>query len=170
MKPARRSFLLAAGALALMTACGRRQAAQETDALWSLVLPDADGREQPLAQWRGAPLLVNFWASWCGPCRKEMPMLAEMARRFPQVRFVGIGLDRAEVVALWRKAQQTPYPLLVGKSAVLDDVAALGNPARALPFTLLLDAQGAVFRVWLGAVPREALQAALQDVGAQPQT
>ena len=168
MKPARRAFLLTLTAAALTAACGRQPPAQTTDALWSLTLPDTDGREQALAQWRGAPLLVNFWASWCAPCRKEMPMLAEMSRRFAPVQFVGIGLDSAEVVALWRKAQKTPYPLLVGKSAVLDEVAALGNEARALPFTLLLDAQGAVFRVWLGAVPPEALQAALQDVGAKP--
>jgi thiol-disulfide isomerase/thioredoxin len=124
-------------------------------------LPDATGALVDLAQWRGKPLLVNFWGTWCAPCREEMPMLNEAAARFPNVQFVGIGIDEADALKRYTASHDTRYPLLLGEANLLSLTSQLGNTAQALPFSVLIDARGAVHQVKLGAFKAAELQAAL---------
>lgn len=121
--------------------------------LLKLELPDAAGQPQVLAQWRGRPLLINFWASWCGPCLEEMPLLDEIARQqgVTGVQVLGIARDSAANVSAYARAHPASYPLLMANDAVVDLFAALGNPAQGLPFSLLVAANGEVLSVRLGA-------------------
>jgi len=118
--------------------------------LYALSWPDLNGQPQPLARYQGRPLLVNFWATWCAPCVKEMPELDLLAQRFAGVAFLGIGIDTAANMRDFVKKIPVTYPLLVAGYEGIDVLRALGNPAGGLPFTVIYDASGQPLRHILG--------------------
>ena len=85
-------------------------------ALVGATLPDPDGKDQPLAQWKGKVLVVNFWATWCAPCREEMPMFMKVQREIvPKgVQFVGIAVDQPDKVKQYIVELGLNYPALIG--------------------------------------------------------
>ena len=110
------------------------------------------------------PAVVNLWASWCGPCRKEMPMLAEAARRNPDVRFVGINTqDRPEAAADFLAQTGVTYPQLVD----VDGVVLADTRVPGLPVTLALDADGRVVDRVIGEVSGEELATLLDSLAEQ---
>jgi thiol-disulfide isomerase/thioredoxin len=127
---------------------------QAATALTGLTLPDLDGKEQPLAQWRGKVLVVNFWATWCAPCREEMPEFVKAQRELgPKgLQFVGIGIDDAAKLRLFADEIGLNYPALVGGYGALELSKALGNNLLALPFTVVLDRSGQVVHTQLGTL------------------
>lgn len=128
--------------------------------LLALMLDGADGRPQALAQWRGKVLVMNYWATWCPPCRKEIPDFATVSRKFAAapVQFVGISIDRPENVRAFDAELDVPYPLLIGSPATLAMTEQLGNRAQALPFTVILDRTGAIAHVRLGTLNQAELE------------
>lgn len=161
-RPGRRTLLaggvaLAAIALGAGTAYLRRgdsDATRDGAAVLALVLPDAEGRQQALAQWRGKVLVVNFWATWCAPCREEMPrFVAAQARDGAKgVQFVGIAVDDAGKVRSYIKEVGLNYPALIGGYGAIELSKTLGNDLAALPFTIVVDRQGRVAHTQLGPV------------------
>jgi peroxiredoxin len=135
-------------------------AADATAALFAATFPDADGRPQPLAQWRGRPLVVNFWATWCPPCVEEMPDLQQVreAYRDRGVEVIGIGIDSATRIAAFRDKHRITLPLLVAGVGGSDLNRALGNGNGALPYTVLIGADGRIRERHLGQVRPEQLQ------------
>lgn len=131
-----------------------------TAALFAATFHDADGRPQPLAQWRGQPLVVNFWATWCPPCVEEMPDLQQIreAYRDRGVEVVGIGIDSAARIAEFRDKHRITLPLLVAGIGGSDLNRALGNGSGALPFTVLIGADGSIRERQLGQVKPEQLR------------
>ena len=125
----------------------------------ALTLPDADGQMHDLSQWRGQIVVVNFWATWCPPCRDEIPDFVTLSQthRNNGVRFVGLSIDSAANVADFRAELDVPYPLLVGNADVLNLATTLGNPAQALPFTLILDRQGLIRHARVGRLSKTEL-------------
>lgn len=112
-------------------------------------LPDLDGRPRQPAEWDGKVLVVNFWATWCAPCREEIPLLIDLERRRPGVRVVGIAVDRPEAVRAFAAELGIEYPIL------LDDLRGstmrrYGNRIGALPFTVITGRDGIVAYVRLG--------------------
>lgn len=136
------------------------------DQLFAGALPDPQGREQPLAQWKGKPLVVNFWATWCAPCVEEMPELqelhAELSTKGMQV--IGIGIDTAENIAAFGSKLGIDYPLLVGGPAATEMTRRFGNKAGGLPYTVLIDAGGQVRKTYLGRLKMEELRRDLADL------
>lgn len=134
--------------------------AEATAVLFAATFPDADGRPQPLAQWRGRPLLVNFWATWCPPCVEEMPDLQRVrdAYRGRGVEVIGIGIDNAAKIADFRERHRLTLPLLVAGAGGSDLNRTLGNAGGALPFTVLIGADGRVRERHLGQVKPEQLR------------
>lgn len=88
--------------------------------LFAAKLPDALGNPRPLEQWRGKILVINFWATWCPPCREEMPILSRLQTKHAGngVQIVGIALDTAENVAQYAAMRPASYPLLTGDAEV----------------------------------------------------
>jgi thiol-disulfide isomerase/thioredoxin len=168
MKPAHR-FLVIAALIVIVIAggiviCPRRDAAP-----MRLKLPDAHGLEWEIAAWRGKVIVVNYWASWCAPCREEIPSLAASAGKFAAapaqpVQFVGIGIDTAAGVERFGREYGVPYPLVIAPQQVLDDTVKLGNTARALPFTLVIDPRGAVRHAHAGLVSQAELEKQIHEL------
>jgi peroxiredoxin len=121
--------------------------------LLSTVFPDAEGQARRLRDWSGQVVVCNFWATWCIPCREEVPLLIDVYDKYRQrgVQVVGIGIDQhAKIVDFAAKFKIT-YPLLIGDARALDVMRGLGNQAGALPYTVVLDRAGAVAARKLGA-------------------
>ena len=155
----RRKFIIGAACAGVAAIAGgiglaRREggASRDGSAVLAMVLPDLDGREQPLAQWRGKVLVVNFWATWCAPCREEMPLFiaAQQRDRDKGVQFVGIAVDQADKVRDFAKSIGLNYPALIGGFGAIEMSKALGNDLSALPFTVVLDRAGKVAHTQLG--------------------
>jgi thiol-disulfide isomerase/thioredoxin len=127
--------------------------------LMALDLPDAKGVRQPLAQWKGKVLVVNFWATWCPPCRKEIPAFSAMSQKYADkgVQFVGISIDTEKNVSDFQTAQKVRYPLVIASPAAVQLTEELGNATQALPFTLIIDKTGAISMVKLGTLSEEEL-------------
>jgi thiol-disulfide isomerase/thioredoxin len=123
-----------------------------------LALPDAKGVAHHLSDWAGHPLIVNFWATWCEPCRREIPLLIKLQHeRGPHgLAIVGVAIDFRAAVAKYAAAAAIDYPLLIGEDAGLDTVAAFGMDL-VFPFSVFADRQGRVVAVKRGELhPDEA--------------
>lgn len=143
-----------------------RQTPVDSAALLALSLPDAAGKVQPLGQWRGKVLVVNFWATWCAPCRDEMPeFIREQARYGAQgLQFVGIAVDDADKVERFATELGLNYPALIGGYGAIELSKTLGNSLAALPFTIVIDRQGNVFLTQLGPLKPEQLQSIIDKL------
>jgi thiol-disulfide isomerase/thioredoxin len=130
------------------------------DSVFALALPDEQGVTQELGQWRGKVLVVNFWATWCEPCREEMPEFVRVQRELgPRgVQFVGVAVDQADKVAAFAKELGLNYPVLIGGYDAIDLSKNLGNRLVALPFTIVVDRQGRVAYTQLGPFKRDQIR------------
>lgn len=142
-------------------------ASPETQALNKLLLqsmPDASGQTQSLAQYKGKPLVVNFWATWCGPCVEEMPELTALQQEIAPVQILGIGVDSQENIAKFAQKYQIRYPLFVAGTGATDLLRQFGNQAGGLPFTALVGKDGNVKKVYLGRIKFDELRADLSQL------
>ena len=139
------------------------RADQPTDAstLLALSLPDPSGRSQPLNQWKGKVLVVNFWATWCTPCREEMPEFVKAQRELGSqgLQFVGIAVDEPDKAERFASDIGLNYPVLIGGYGAIELSRTLGNRVVALPFTIIVDRQGHVAHSQLGPLKPAHLSA-----------
>ena len=131
-----------------------------------LVLEDLDGQPRKLAEWSGKVQVVNFWATWCPPCREEIPLLIDTQRRFAGegVQIIGIAVDKPAEVANYRTAHGIDYPLLVNDAVALRMMDLFGNRSGSLPFTVILDRENRVVSRKLGAFRGDELDKLLKPV------
>lgn len=166
--PAVRGPLLVAVAvasLAFTLMMGVRHLATAPGApLPTLTLRTLEGESTPLQSFKGRPVVLNLWATWCGPCRREMPALARAQARHPQVHFVfaNQGETREEVAAYLQQARLNLHNSLLDGSSQLS----MALTARALPTTAFYDAQGRQVRVHVGELTGAAIEQQLQAMGA----
>lgn len=127
--------------------------------------PDASGHPQALSQWDGKVRVVNFWASWCAPCREEMPDFDALASHYRHhgVEFIGIAVDTPANVQAFLQQNPVSYPILIGEGGAHTLARQLGNTSGALPYTLVLDRKGKLLMHHLGRLPRATLDAVLRE-------
>ena len=125
----------------------------------ALALPDLDGRMHALGEYRGRRLLINFWASWCGPCLQEMPALDDAQRKFGDhgVIVLGIAMDQADHVRAFLAGQPVSYPILLGSLEAPSTSLQLGDEAEILPFSVLVDDDGRIIDTHAGALSPDLL-------------
>lgn len=116
------------------------------------------GTPQSIKSWPGKPLLINFWATWCGPCLREIPMLKKFQTEHPDLQVVGIAVDHQDAVAAFADKMQFDYPILIGESEGWAAAAKFGVDFYALPFTVFTAADGAVLGVHTGELHPEQLE------------
>lgn len=145
---------------------GTPSPAAKADAVMAAVLPDIQGKPQAIAQWKGKVLVVNFWATWCEPCRKEIPEFMEMQDHFRDkgVVFVGIAMDQKDRVASYSKEMGINYPVLVGDMEVLTLAGTVGNLQGALPYTVIIDSNGKIISTHFGRLRREKMEPILASL------
>jgi thiol-disulfide isomerase/thioredoxin len=115
-------------------------------------LADRDGQSRSLHDWQGKALIVNFWATWCAPCRREIPLLLQLQRDrgAEGVQVIGIAVDFRDKVLAYADEMGIDYPLLIGEQDALDAAASFGVSTVGLPFTVFSDRQGRIVTSHLG--------------------
>lgn len=138
--------------------------------LLALELPDEQGKKQAFSQWKGRVLVVNFWATWCPPCKAEIPEFSRLhtAWQKKNVQFVGIAIDKRENVQAFVDKIKVSYPQLIDNGEMMQQLRALGNDTQGLPFTLIIDRKGEITARLLGGVKTAELEALLKTATAQP--
>jgi thiol-disulfide isomerase/thioredoxin len=136
--------------------------------IFAATLADLDGRPVALAELKGKVVVLNFWATWCTPCRTEIPHLVEGYDRYAPrgVAFLGAAVeDSAETVSAFAKTYGINYPLaMAGREKGIALLQALGNKIAGLPFTVVLDRQGGVVAVKRGVMTSARLQQILDPL------
>lgn len=132
------------------------------DAFWRLELVQPDGSPLVLSAWRGKPLLVNFWATWCPPCVRELPMInqfarSQVARGAQGIQVLAIAVDQAASVNKWLARQPLDVAVAMAGAGGVTLTRSLGNINGGLPFTILLDAQGKVQARKIGELSEQDL-------------
>jgi peroxiredoxin len=125
-------------------------------------LPDLKGDARRLSEWDGKVLVVNFWATWCPPCRKEIPDFVKLQTEYATqgVQFVGVAMDRVEDVRDFIRHVPMNYPVLIGDEEG-DISRRYGNKFAALPYTVIIDRAGRVVLTRRGLLPPAEVKATL---------
>lgn len=128
------------------------------------ILVDLAGHAHQPSEWRGKVVVLNFWATWCPPCREEMPVFAELQQALGGrgLQFIGVAIDEPEEVRAYLQAHPVNYPILVGGPEVPAWADSLGNEFAALPFSVVLDRDGRQTLAKTGLFRREQV---LEAVG-----
>lgn len=140
--------------------------AATADAILSLSLPDLQNRVQSLSQWRGQVLIVNFWATWCAPCREEIPILVKLQQKYAGngVQIVGISIDQLDKTREFSANFGINYPGLIGTFDTVEVSRQAGNEKRVLPFTIILGRDGRIARTEAGGLTEQKLEGLIKTL------
>ena len=121
-----------------------------------VAMPDTKGVGHKLSEWKGRPLMVNFWATWCDPCRREIPLLKSLRheRSGESLEIVGIAVDFRDAVVDYTRKIGIDYPVLIGEKDGITAIDAFGMDA-VFPFTVFADKQGRIFTVKVGELHQD---------------
>lgn len=138
----------------------------DTGMLEAATFSDPAGKSRRLAEWRGKILLVNFWATWCAPCREEIPLLMEVRERYAPsgVEIVGIAVDIVANVVEYANSSKISYPVLIAGTDGLELIRKLGNTVGGLPYTVFMGRDGGIARTTLGVLQRPELETVLGEM------
>lgn len=138
-------------------------ASASTGSLFAAKFSDTQGNLQPLNQWQNQIIIVNFWASWCPPCRDEMPELSALQEKYRARGVVVLGISTDDAAKMQQFAQQAPvsYPLLAGDALAMDLATTLGNDRDVLPYTIILRRDGSIAASHFGRIDSPSLERAL---------
>ena len=134
--------------------------------LFAATLNDLDDKPVALERYKGKPLIVNFWARWCGPCRVEIPELIAIRNAHKgKLEVLGIGIeDKADAAKEFARAYEMDYPVFVARDKGIPLMQALGNTKGGLPFTIVVDRSGQVVQKKMGIMKKADLDAAAELV------
>jgi len=123
-------------------------------------LLDLDNKMRNLDEWNGKVVVVNFWATWCPPCREEMPAFVELQERYGAsgLQFIGVALDDRNKVEDFADTTGVEYPILLGDAKTLKVATAYGNRLGALPYTAIINREGFIVKTFRGEVSLKSME------------
>lgn len=166
-----RLLMLLAALAAALPACGDGKApssavsqAADAGAVFAAAFPDLAGKEQPLKQWQGKVMVLNFWAPWCPPCREEIPDFIGLQDMYRErgVIFVGVAIDEAQNVQSFVDEAGVNYPILLGGMNGVELSSKVGNRLGGLPFTAVIDRSGKIVSTHVGGLSKARLEGVLR--------
>ncbi len=134
-----------------------------TKQLFATTLPDENATPQALKQWQGKIIVLNFWATWCPPCREEMPELSALHTEYQDknVVVIGIALDEIDLIKTFDEENDISYPLLAAEDIGSQLAFNLGNDKSALPYTVIIKPDGSVANTYFGRISKALLEETL---------
>jgi len=123
----------------------------------NIELPDLNGELRNLKEWSGKPMIINFWATWCAPCLREIPLLKNFKDQNSNFNLIGIAVDRELPVLRYAQEMQIDYPVLIGQMQAMNAAQEFGVNVYALPFTVFTVANGSTLGVFTGELHQEQL-------------
>ncbi len=122
-------------------------------------LPDTTNTLRNSKEWYGKILIINFWATWCPPCLKEIPDFIKLQHEFKEknLQFVGIAIDNKQSVEDYLKTININYPILIGNDEAIGLAYKLGNIVNAVPFTVIVNPEGIIIHRQPGEISREKI-------------
>jgi thiol-disulfide isomerase/thioredoxin len=129
-------------------------------------LPDVEGNQHNISEWQGKIRIINFWATWCPPCIKEIPEFIALQEQYAAkgVQFIGIAIDDQESVEKYLASTKINYPILIGEVNGIALAHQLGNIIDAVPFTLIVNQQGQIIHRQPGEFSREQIMAIIKPL------
>ncbi len=130
----------------------------------SFSLPDIHGKNRSIGDWQGKLRIVNFWATWCPPCREEIPVFIKAQQQFGRrgLQIIGVAVDKPADVMRFYAAEGMNYPVLLGEQDGLALMSRYGDPDGSLPYSIIIDGQGHVVGSQLGAFTQSELDRKIQ--------
>ncbi|MCB5189076.1 TlpA family protein disulfide reductase [Methylobacillus caricis] len=137
-----------------------------TNTFFQSSFTDLEQAQQAASQWQGKLLVVNFWATWCAPCREEMPELSELHAQYQAqgVEVLGISLDNTEKMRGFAANTPVNYPLLAADSEGMAISASLGNDKGVVPYTVIIGTDGKIVKSYFGRISKALLEETLQPL------
>ena len=129
-------------------------------------LHDLDGNKHQFSEWDGKVRVLNFWATWCPPCRKETPMFVEMQDQFSDrgLQFVGIAIDEKQKVQDFMDTFGVNYPMLIGTDDAIEVAKQYGNRFGALPWTVVVNREGTIVHAQGGEMTRQKAESIIHPL------
>ncbi len=159
------------GSLAVNMFSQTAKPAAEAPSLIGSKLPDysllsLDGVRERSEQWLGKIQVINFWATWCPPCKREIPILIEIQNAFRQhnVQIIGIALDKHKAVTKYVEESGINYPILIGDDDVVRVAESLGNDMGILPYTVIIDQAGVIRFIRYGEIAKETIESEIRKL------
>lgn len=125
----------------------------------AFTLPDMSGTERDFSEWQGKHRLINFWATWCAPCRREIPLLKEFqdAHAANGYQVIGIAVDYPEEVIAYAESAEFNYPVLIGQEDAMSVAESSGIEFIGMPFTMIVAADGEYLSAYIGEIHQPQL-------------
>ena len=139
---------------------------QARDLLPAFTLPDVAGKQRSSSEWRSRVLVINFWATWCPPCREEIPEFIALQERYGDkgLQFIGIAIEDQQPVAEYLQQIDDNYPMLIAGDDGVGLSILMGNLMQAVPFTVVVSRQGEIMHRQPGEFSREDLLAVVEPL------
>ncbi|HBO18762.1 MAG TPA: redoxin [Methylophilaceae bacterium] len=137
-----------------------------TAPLFTSIINDPEGKPQSLKQFENKIIVLNFWATWCEPCREEMPELSNFytENSSKNIVVIGIAIDEAKAVKSYLKKTKVMYPILVDEDKGVILSKNLGNNQGILPYTVIINSNGSVQKTIFGRIHKDQLDATLKPL------
>ncbi len=142
---------------------------KSTQPLFAATFPDENGKPQSLQQYAGKTVVLNFWATWCEPCREEMPELSALhvASKDKNIVVLGMAVDDVAAINAFVKETKVSYPLFAAEMQGMEIASNLGNDKSVLPFTVIINADGSVVKTYFGRISKALLETTLVTLTAK---